>query len=99
MALQETIRNFIIENFLFGDDRGLANDSSFLGEGIIDSTGIMHLVAFLEEELAISIEDVELIPENLDSVNKVTAFVERKKHLAPSLSEMISHGICEGARL
>ncbi len=92
MALQEIIRNFITDNFLFGDDRGLENDSSFLDEGIIDSTGIMQLVAFLGEEFAVLIEDEELIPENLDSINKVTAFIERKQHFAPGLTEMQVQG-------
>ncbi len=89
MTLPERLRNFIIDNYLFGDDRGLRDDSSFLGEGIIDSTGIMHLVAFLEEEFAVVIEDVELIPDNLDSISKVTALIERKKHLSPLPMSMV----------
>jgi acyl carrier protein len=78
MSIQEKIRVFIIDNFLFGEDRGLKDESSFLEGGFIDSTGIMQLVAFLEEEYSVVIEDHELLPENLDSINKVTAFVERK---------------------
>jgi len=50
----------------------------FLEEGIIDSTGILELVTFLEEEYSITVEDEELVPENLDSINNVTAFLERK---------------------
>ena len=72
------IRAFIIENFLFGNDDGLKDDTSFLEEGIIDSTGVLELVTFLEEDFDITIDDEELIPENLDSINNVTTYLERK---------------------
>ena len=72
------IRAFIIENFLFGNDDGLKDDTSFLDEGIIDSTGVLEMVNFLEEEFSITVDDEELIPENLDSINNVTAYLERK---------------------
>jgi len=76
--LATRIRSFIIENFLFGDDDGLKDDASFLDEGIVDSTGILELVAFIEEEIKITVEDDELIPENLDSVTNVVNYLERK---------------------
>lgn len=76
--LKDKIRQFIVENFLFGQDNGLKDDASFLDEGIIDSTGILELVSFLEEEFSISVEDEELIPENLDSIMNVVAYLERK---------------------
>lgn len=72
------IKQFIIENFLFGNDEGLKDDTSFLEEGIIDSTGILELVNYLEEEFEISVDDEELIPENLDSINNVTAYLTKK---------------------
>jgi acyl carrier protein len=72
------VREFIIENFLFGKDEGLNDDTSFLDAGIIDSTGVLELVSFLEEEFAITVEDEELLPENLDSVNNVVAYVGKK---------------------
>ena len=75
---KEIIKTFIVENFLFGSEDGLGDDTSFLDEGIIDSTGILELVTFLEEEFSITVEDEELVPENLDSINNVTAFLERK---------------------
>lgn len=73
-----TIKNFIIENFLFGNDDGLKDDTSFLEEGIIDSTGVLELVTFMEEEFAINIDDEDLIPENLDSINNIAAYLEKK---------------------
>jgi acyl carrier protein len=72
------IRQFIIENFLFGNADGLNDDTSFLEEGIIDSTGVLELITFLEEEFSIKVEDAELIPENLDSMNNVDSFLQKK---------------------
>ena len=72
------IKNFIIENFLFGNSDGLDDKASFLEEGIIDSTGVLELVNFLEETYEIQVADEELIPENLDSVNNVIRFIEEK---------------------
>ena len=76
--MKEKIRSFIIENFLFGDDSGLNDEASFLEEGLIDSTGILELVNFLEEEFEIAVDDEELVPENLDSVNNVVAYLGKK---------------------
>ena len=75
---KDKIKTFIVENFLFGSEDGLEDKTSFLEEGIIDSTGILELVTFLEEEFSITIEDEELVPENLDSIYNVTTFLESK---------------------
>ena len=75
---RDKIRAFILENFLFGNDQGFNDDTSFLDEGIIDSTGILELVSFLEEEFSISVEDEEILPENLDSIKNVVAYLGRK---------------------
>ena len=75
----EKIRAFIFSNFLFDADQGaLENDASFLDQGIIDSTGVLELVEWLEETFSIKVEDDELIPENLDSVNRLGQFIARK---------------------
>lgn len=79
METSNTIRDFIIDNFLFGEAGDLKNEVSLLDEGVIDSTGILELVAFLEEQFAIRIEDEEMIPENLDSIDHIADFVKRKK--------------------
>jgi len=84
MSLQKDIRGFIVDNFLFGDDGGLLDDSSFLEEGIVDSTGIMQLVSFIQEQYRIAIEDEELTPDNLDSIEKVARFIEEKKRVLAS---------------
>ena len=75
---KKEIKEFIIENFLFGNANGLKDNTSFLEEGIIDSTGVLELVSFLEEKFEIMVDDEELIPENLDSINNITAYLERK---------------------
>ena len=73
------IRTFIIENFLFEENPSLKEGTSFLESGIIDSTGILELVSFLEEKFGISVADEELVPENLDSIANVVAYLGRKK--------------------
>lgn len=76
----EEIRRFVINSFLFGKDGAdLSNDDSFLEKGIVDSTGILELIGFLEERFQIKVADEELLPENLDSVNRVATFVDRKR--------------------
>ena len=79
METREKIREYIIENFLFGDSDPLSSDStSLLDEGIIDSVGVMELVAFLEQDFGLKIADDELVPENLDSVDNLVGYVSRK---------------------
>lgn len=73
------IKAFIISNFLFGQEgQGIADEQSFMESGIIDSTGLLELVAFVEEKYGISIGDRELTPENLDSLRNISQLVARK---------------------
>ena len=76
---KEVVRQFIIENFLLGNSDALEDETSFLDEGIIDSTGVLELVTFLENTFSIGIDDDELLPENLDSIKKIVTFVDNKK--------------------
>ena len=79
MSVEEKVRNYILENYLFTDDQSeLNSNDSFLEKGIIDSTGILEVIFFLEEEFGVSIEDDEMIPENLDSVNNIVNFINKK---------------------
>ena len=80
---QETIRKelkeFIIEVFLMGNESDCPGDSdSFMQEGIIDSTGVLELVAFVEDQYDISIDDDEMTPDNLDSIDKLAVFISGK---------------------
>jgi acyl carrier protein len=69
---------FIVNNFLFGDGSSLTETTSFLQSGIIDSTGILELVQYLEKTHKIAIADHELVPENLDTLTNIKRFLEKK---------------------
>ena len=76
--LKREIRDFVLENYCFTRHRNLGNEDSFMESGIIDSTGILQLVSFVEEKYSIELDSNELIPENLDSISRLTQFVSRK---------------------
>ena len=76
----QSVRVFIAENFLFREDRDAIGDNESLIEAnIIDSTGVLELVAFLEQEFGISVDDGEIVPENLDSIAAISGYVARKR--------------------
>lgn len=78
-SIEAEVRQYVVDKLLFGrTEVQVGGDTSFLDSGIIDSTGVLELVAFLEERFQVKVEDEDLIPANLDSVNAVTRFVERK---------------------
>ena len=73
------IRDYILENFLFTDDQSkLSNDESFLDKGIIDSTGVLEIIGFLQKEFGIQVVDDEMVSDNLDSVNNIVNYIEAK---------------------
>ena len=76
--LATSLRQFITENFLFGMEEEFSDDDSLLDRGIIDSTGVLELIAFLESAYGVVVEGDELLPENLDSVANLTRFIARK---------------------
>lgn len=83
MSVEQQVRDYILENYLFTDDQSaLANGDSFLDKGILDSTGILEVIYFIEEEFGIKVQDEEMVPENLDSVDNIIAFVDRKQAAA-----------------
>lgn len=82
IAAREKIKSYIVENFLFGDDAGLDDATSFLDSGIIDSTGILELISFIEESFDTKVKDDELIPENLDSIDNLVNFIAKKSGTA-----------------
>ena len=77
--IAQRVRAFLVDTFLLGDDDGFGNGESLLDSGIVDSTGVMEVVAFLEESFAITVDDDELVADNLDSVERLAAFVARKR--------------------
>ena len=77
--MRNELRKFIIDNFLFGRDSvGFSDDDSFLEKSLIDSSGVLELVGFLEETYGITVRDQELVPENLDSINRLIRYLEHK---------------------
>lgn len=77
--IKEKVKSFIIENFLFGStEETFADNDSFLETGIIDSTGILELIEYIEANFSITVNDNELVPENLDSLDKVSNFIKKK---------------------
>ena len=81
--MEAEIRKFLTENFPLGEDpSNLAANASLLEAGIIDSTGVLELVGFVEETYSVTVEDEELLPENFDSIQGIVAFVGRKRAAA-----------------
>jgi acyl carrier protein len=78
MEHEHEIRKFIAEKFLFGEDNKLPSDASLLEAGIIDSTGVLELISYLEEQFKIKVDDDELVPENLDTIAGVCKFLSKK---------------------
>lgn len=77
-TIKEKIATFIAEDFLFREElEDLSTSDSLLDHGIIDSTGVLELVAFLEETFGLAVADADIVPENLDSIDAITAFVAR----------------------
>lgn len=79
---REKVRGFVVENFLFGQAGDLQDTTSFLDNGILDSTGVLELVAFLEETFSIKIDAEETLPDNLDSIELICAFLATKRKSA-----------------
>ena len=85
MPLANDIRAFIVDNFLFGDtSQDLGDDVSLIEAGIVDSTGILEVLAFVEGTFEIRVEDSEAIPANLDSIRNIVSFVGRKLEQRPA---------------
>ena len=76
--IQRDIHSFIVDNFLYGQSVDLSCDDSLIHKGVIDSTGVLELVSFLQERYDITVEDEEIIPDNLDSITNVAKYVSNK---------------------
>ncbi len=84
MDYAKEVRDFVVSNFLFGEAGSLQDDTSFLDSGIIDSTGMLELIMFLENNCGVKIEPEEMVPENLDSIDRVVQFLKRKLANTPA---------------
>jgi acyl carrier protein len=79
MEINQQVREFISSNFYVQDATALADDASLLEHGIIDSTGVLEVITFIEDTFGLTVEDKEMLPENLDSIERISSFVRRKK--------------------
>lgn len=80
MDIKVRVRRYLAENLIMvGDGSDLTDEGSFLEQNILDSTGVLELVSFIEDAFAIKVEDQEIVPENLDSLNLIESYVERKR--------------------
>jgi len=79
MKLQQQIRDFVTANFYVADPNTLEDRTSLLDQGIIDSTGVLEVIMFIESTFGVTVEDSEMLPENLDSIERIAAFVARKQ--------------------
>jgi acyl carrier protein len=79
MALKQQIRDFVTSNFYVADPKSLEDTTSLLDHGIIDSTGVLEVIMFVESAFGVTVEDAEMLPENLDSIERIAAFVARKR--------------------
>lgn len=79
MELKEQIRAFVTTNFYVADPAALEDVASLLDRGIIDSTGVLEVIFFIEDTFGVKVEDSEMLPENLDSIDRIANFITRKK--------------------
>jgi len=77
--LEAQVREFLTNNFLYDPSAGLEADASLMDNGVVDSTGMLEVIQFVEAEFGIQIDDMEVLPENLDSVRALAAFIVRKR--------------------
>lgn len=91
MSVEAQIRHYILENFLFtSDEKKLKNTDSFLEEGIVDSTGILELLMFVEETFGVKVEDEEVLPDNFDSVDQLARYIGRKQGVTESATQAVA---------
>ena len=80
MEIEAQVRKYILENFMYSDDQSrLTGELSLIDNGIVDSTGVLELVGFIEETFGFKVDDADLVPDNFDSLAKMTAYIERRR--------------------
>jgi acyl carrier protein len=80
MDIKDQVRAFVTSNFYVSDPAALEDDASLLDRGVIDSTGVLEVIFFIEENFGITVEDSEMLPDNLDSIERISNFIVRKKN-------------------
>jgi acyl carrier protein len=77
-TMKEVVRQFMVTTFLFGSDNGFDDNVSLYGTGVLDSTGMLELITFLEQSFCVKIADEDLVPENFDTLENIAAYLEAK---------------------
>jgi acyl carrier protein len=77
--MRDKFKQFLLTNFYVADAYALLDDTSLMDSGIVDSTGMLEIIGFVEESFGVRVADADMVPENLDSIEKVVAFVQRKR--------------------
>jgi len=86
--IKDTVKAFIIDNFLFGDTSyALDDDVSLIESGVIDSTGVLELVTYIEDQFGLEMADSDIVPANLDSLVRIAAFIEAKQAAAQPVKQ------------
>ena len=80
--VKQQVREFVLSNFYVADAASITDAMSLLDQGIVDSTGVLEVIGFIETTLGVTVEDHEMLPENLESIERIARFVQRK-HEAP----------------
>lgn len=78
--IKDQVRQFVTSNFYVADPSSLDDNASLLDRGVIDSTGVLEVIFFIEEKFGIKVEDSEMLPDNLDSIDRIASFIDRKKN-------------------
>jgi acyl carrier protein len=78
METKQRVREFVTSNFFVSDAASLTDSASLLDLGVVDSTGVLEIIGFLEQEFGLKVEDDEIVPANLDSIDRIAAFMGRK---------------------
>lgn len=82
--VKQTVRKFLLDNFAMGGGVTIADDTSFMEEHVLDSTGFIELITFIEETFGIAVDDEDMLPENFDSLANIEAYLARKRAGAPA---------------
>ena len=85
-GIEKRIRDYVTQNFLLGENLAIDSTASLLSNGVLDSTGVLELVTFLESEFGVQVGDAEMVPQNLDSLSNLADFVRRKLSASPAVA-------------
>jgi len=98
MDTRQAVRDFVTSSFFVSDEGSLTDSASLLELGVVDSTGVLEIITFLASAFGVTVEDDELVPENLDSIERITAYVTRKVQSSSAAAAESTAAAHESAR-